>query len=272
MISKSIIFLGGSGYICSSIRNNPLLNDFKIKFYSRRVSIGCIQYSDIAEIPTSDIILDFSQRADGSDLKNFGFNEMYLQMKKLSKLCNNYIFISSLNILLEQLLNYKQTLYTETKSRLEEKIYENKIKNSFIARIPSCFSYEPKENSLIKILMRRALGSNEAIKYPWNYTTGLFVDDLCDGINTIINQVDSINNNPYTIRRYTIADSNVYRISELDYFLREKRIEYLSKTSAKISINNSDNKYDKWIKPKLMFPARLSEVISNLNHNDLYNC
>ena len=52
---SDISFLGGSGYICSSIRNADFEQKFSLKFFERK-SNNCFQYDNLSEICKSEII------------------------------------------------------------------------------------------------------------------------------------------------------------------------------------------------------------------------
>ena len=92
---KSILFLGGSGYICKRIREITNFKHLNIKYYARRECKNCYSYKEVNDIPNSDIIIDFSQWANGLDVEKVGFKAMKDTMLKISKRCSNYIFASS---------------------------------------------------------------------------------------------------------------------------------------------------------------------------------
>ena len=143
------------------------MNKINLKFYSRRESKNCINYKNIDEIPESEILFDFSQRANGEDVEQFGLSNMSNYINQAIKRCKYYVFVSTLSIdINNKIPKYPNEKYSKSKLFFEKHVLSNPYKHTYILRIPSCFNKTPKESSLIKLLFDRVNGDNSIIKQP----------------------------------------------------------------------------------------------------------
>ena len=265
MISN-ITFLGGSGYICNSIRNKDFEKEYNIKFYSRRESKNCIKYNNITEIPKSKIIFDFSQRANGKDLEELGLSTMNNFILHAISKCQYYIFVSTLSIDINKKCNYQNEKYTISKLNFENLILSDWRNKTFILRIPSCFNNTPKESSLIKLICDRFNGSNEIIKHPEKFTSGIESQDIFDFVKILIKKPDIIPSIFGKKRLLRLGDGFAYQIEELEKFLNNySKIDFdlidNSTFSKNHKINLMHNK--KWYLQPISFPVKLLKTIKN---------
>ena len=272
---SDISFLGGSGYICSSIRNADFEQKFSLKFFSRRKSNNCFQYDSLSEISKSEIIFDFSQWANGKDIEKYGLSKMHNHIIQAKKKCRYYIFISTLSIDINKKCNYKNDGYTDSKFNFEKFILTEFKRNAFILRIPSCFSNKPKNYSLIKLLFDRANGSNSVIKQPHKYTTGVDSQDIFDFVKILIEKPDIIPSMFGEKKILCLGDGYVYQIKELDKFLKtfsQTNFDLLHDLhfpkNHKINIIQDQ----KWYLQSISFPVKLLKALKIRKHNDIYNC
>ena len=264
---NNISFLGGSGYICNSIRNQNFENQNKIKFYSRRSLNNCIKYKNLDEIPTSEILFDLSQWANGKDIEKYGIEIMRESIIKAINRCNYYIFISTLSIDINNSCKYTLDQYSNAKLEFEKLILSLPQENTYILRIPSCFNKNPKSGSLIKLLFDRVNGSNQTIKQPNKYTSGIDSGDLFDFFKVLIKRPDRI---PFVFGEKNllcIGDGYAYQIQELENFLRnyltinlKSPEEFIFSENYKVNLMNNN----KWNLQPISFPVKL---LSSIKHS-----
>ena len=272
---SSISFLGGSGYICSSIRDTDFEQKYNLKFYSRRESNNCYQYKNIDEIAKSEIIFDFSQRANGKDIEKYGLSRMNDYIIQAKRKCRYYIFISTLSIDINKKCNYQNDKYTVSKLNFEKFILNEFQRDAFILRIPSCFSIKPKKSSLIKLLIDRVNGSNEVIQQPHKYTTGVESQDIFDFLKILIEKPDIIPAMFGEKKILCMGDGFAYQIKELEKFLNTfSQINFDLMNDLNFSKDHKINlmQDQKWYLQPISFPAKLLKVIKIQKNNDIYNC
>ena len=257
---NNISFLGGSGYICNSIRNHNFEQKNKIKFYSRRSSNKCIKYKNIEEIPKSKILFDLSQWANGRDIDKYGTEIMRESIFKAMNRCDYYIFISTLSIDINNTCKYPHDQYSTKKLEFERLILSLHNSNAYILRIPSCFNKRPKSGSLIKLLFDRVNGSDQIIKQPYKFTSGIDSEEIFDFFKILIKSPDRI---PFIFgekKLLCLGDGFAYQIIGLENFLKnfstinfEYTPEFIFPDDQQISLI----KNCKWNLQPISFPVKL---------------
>ena len=258
---NNISFLGGSGYICSSIKNYDFGTNKKINFYSRRRTDKCIKYSDISEISKSEILFDLSQWANGKDIDELGISEMKNLIKKSISKTKIYVFFSTLSIDISKNLDYPLGKYSLAKLKFEKMILDND--NAFVLRIPTCFNKNPKEGTLIDLLFSRLNGSKERIKEPMKFTSGLTIKELFDFLNILIKNNAKISDIFGKSRILRIGDGYAYKISRLEEYIKNQ-LSKKSKFNEKLIFPEGDKvnliKNNNWYLQSVSFPIRILQT------------
>ena len=258
---NNISFLGGSGYICSSIKNYDFGINHNINFYSRRYSDKCIKYRDISEISKSDILFDLSQWANGKDIDELGISEMKKLIKQTISKAKIYVFFSTLSIDINKNLNYPLGKYTIAKLNFERMILDHD--NAFVLRIPTCFNKNPKEGTLLNLLFSRLNGSKERIKQPLKFTSGITIKELFAFLKFLIKNNDKISDTFGKTRILRIGDGYAYKISRLEEFI-ENQLSKKSKVNEKLKFPEVDKinliKNNNWYLQSVSFPIRILQT------------
>ena len=258
---NNISFLGGSGYICSSIKNYDFGINKKIIFYSRRKTDRCIKYRNINEISKSDILFDLSQWANGKDIGDTGISEMNNLIRQSISKAKIYVFFSTLSIDINKNLNYPLEDYILAKLNFEKMILD--YENTFVIRLPTCFHENPKEGTLLNLLFSRLNGSKERIKEPMKFTSGLTTKELFDFLKILANNNEKIYETFGKSRILRIGDGYAYKISKLEEFI-ENQLSKKSKFDEKLIFPEEDKikliKNNNWYLQSVSFPIRILQT------------
>ncbi len=258
---KNISFLGGSGYICSSIKNYDFGKNKRVIFYSRRKTDKCIKYRNINEISKSDILFDLSQSANGKDIDEIGISEMNNLIRQAISKTKIYVFFSTLSIDINKNLNYPLGEYTLAKLNFEKMILD--YDNTFVLRIPSCFHENPKKGTLLDLLFSRLSGSKERIKEPMKFTSGITIKELFDFLKILSHNNEKIYEAFGKSRILRIGDGYAYKISKLEEFM-ENQLRKKSKFDEKLIFPEEDKinliKNNNWYLQSVSFPIRILQT------------
>ena len=258
---NNISFLGGSGYICSSIKNYDFGINKKIIFYSRRKTDKCIKYTNISEISKSDILFDLSQWANGEDIDEMGISEMKNLIRQSISKAKIYVFFSTLSIDINKNLNYPLGEYSLAKLNFEKMILD--YDNTFVLRLPTCFHKNPKEGTLLDLLLSRLNGSKERIKEPMKFTSGITTKELFDFLKILVHNNEKISDTFGESRILRIGDGYAYKISKLEEFI-ENQIGKNSKFDEQLIFPEEDKinliKNNNWHLQSVSFPIRILQT------------
>ena len=203
-----VTFLGASGYICKNLQLS-ITDKYGLNFMSRSLSSHQIQgYLKPSEIPFSNIIIDFSCRADGYDVcTTESLNSTFFRLAENSSRCNYYFFVSTAAINICRTLQIGYNNYIASKLALENMLSGlNTCKSIYSLRLPVVFGDRPKPFTVIDVFYNKISGFRSRLRDPDSYISAIHVSDLIDSINVLRKDIED---NQYYDQSIVLASESI---------------------------------------------------------------
>ncbi|KZR69970.1 hypothetical protein PMIT1313_01081 [Prochlorococcus marinus str. MIT 1313] len=227
-----VTFLGASGYICKNLQLS-LTDKCGLSFSSRSESSDQVKgYIKPSDIPFSNIIIDFSCRADGYDIcSTDSLASTYFRLAENSSRCNYYFFVSTAAINICKTLKLGYNNYIASKVALENMLFGlNTCKSISSLRLPVVFGDRPKPCTVIEVFYNKIKGFRSKLRDPCSYISAIHISDLIDSINVL--RRDIHDNQNYDQSIVLVSESILYNAGKLFDVVTD---QYIHKRSLSIN-------------------------------------